>query len=100
VRKKGKLPWRTLSQDYTLEYGVDAVEMHQDALHVGERVLLIDDLIATGGTALAALALMDRLGALVVGAGFVIDLPDLGGMEKLQRRVNGAAVALCAFPGH
>lgn len=99
VRKKGKLPWRTLSQDYALEYGVDAVEVHEDALAAGERVLLIDDLIATGGTALAALALLERLGARTIGAGFVIDLPDLGGMALLAQR-GLEAHALCAFSGH
>jgi adenine phosphoribosyltransferase len=99
VRKKGKLPWRTLSEEYALEYGVDAVEMHADALAAGESVLLIDDLIATGGTALAALALIEKLGGRVIGARFVIDLPDLGGMQLLQRR-GASAEALCAFEGH
>lgn len=99
VRKQGKLPWRTLREDYALEYGVDAVEVHQDAFIPGESVLLIDDLIATGGTALAALALIEKLGARVAGAGFVIDLPDLGGMERLRQR-GLAPQALCAFAGH
>lgn len=99
VRKKGKLPWRTLSEQYALEYGVDAVEMHEDALAAGESVLLIDDLIATGGTALAALALVEKLGGRVIGARFVIDLPELGGMERLLARGLSAA-ALCAFAGH
>lgn len=99
VRKKGKLPWRTVRQDYELEYGVDAMEMHEDAVAKGERVLLIDDLIATGGTAGAALDLIEGLGGHVIGASFVIDLPELGGAEKLRRR--GLAVqALCAFDGH
>jgi adenine phosphoribosyltransferase len=98
VRKPGKLPWRTLRQEYTLEYGVDAVEMHEDALAQGEDVLLVDDLIATGGTALAAIELIERLGAHVVGASFVIDLPELGGLQKLRDR--GLRVeALCAFAG-
>ncbi len=99
VRKKGKLPWRTLRQEYQLEYGVDSVEMHEDALAAGEKVLIIDDLIATGGTALAAVKLIEGLGATVVGASFVIDLPELGGMRKL-RELGLQAEALCAFEGH
>lgn len=99
VRKKGKLPWRTLRQEYQLEYGVDSVEMHEDALAVGEKVLIIDDLIATGGTAPAAVKLIEGLGATVVGASFVIDLPDLGGMQKL-RDLGLQPRALCAFEGH
>jgi adenine phosphoribosyltransferase len=99
VRKKGKLPWRTLRQEYQLEYGVDSVEMHEDALAAGENVLIIDDLIATGGTALAAVKLIEGLGATVVGASFVIDLPDLGGMRKLLN-LGLRAEALCAFEGH
>lgn len=99
VRKKGKLPWRTLRQEYQLEYGVDSVEMHEDALAAGEKVLVIDDLIATGGTALAAIKLIEGLGATVVGASFVIDLPDLGGMRKLKD-LGLRAEALCAFDGH
>lgn len=99
VRKKGKLPWRTLRQEYQLEYGVDSVEMHEDALAPGEKVLIIDDLIATGGTALAAVKLIEGLGATVVGASFVIDLPELGGMQKL-RDLGLRTEALCAFDGH
>ena len=99
VRKKGKLPWRTLRQEYQLEYGVDSVEMHEDALTAGEKVLIIDDLIATGGTALAAVKLIEGLGAHVVGASFVIDLPELGGRQKL-RDLGLRTEALCAFDGH
>jgi adenine phosphoribosyltransferase len=99
VRKKGKLPWRTLRQEYQLEYGVDSVEMHEDALAPGEKVLIIDDLIATGGTALAAVKLIEGLGAKVVGLSFVIDLPELGGMQKL-RDMGLRADAHCAFDGH
>ena len=99
VRKQGKLPWRTRRQDYQLEYGVDSVEMHEDALTAGEKVLIIDDLIATGGTALAAVKLIEGLGATVVGASFVVDLPELGGMAKL-RELGLRAEALCAFEGH
>lgn len=99
VRKRGKLPGKTRGHEYALEYGVDIVEVHEDAAAAGERVLIIDDLIATGGTALAALALLEGLGATVIGASFVIDLPDLGGAEKL--RAAGVPVkTLCAFEGH
>jgi adenine phosphoribosyltransferase len=99
VRKKGKLPGRTVAQSYALEYGEDTVEMHADALAPGEQVLIIDDLIATGGTALAAVKLIEKLGARAMGASFVIDLPDLGGAEKL--RALGIHVdAICSFEGH
>ena len=85
IRKKGKLPGKTISRSYTLEYGEDAVEIHKDALAHGEKVLLVDDLIATGGTALAALALLEDTGAEVVASCFVVDLPDLGGKAKLEK---------------
>jgi adenine phosphoribosyltransferase len=98
VRKKGKLPWRTVRQDYALEYGVDAVELHEDALAAGENVLIVDDLIATGGTALATVRLIEQLGAHAVGASFVIDLPDLGGISRL-RALGLRVEALCAFEG-
>ena len=84
VRKKGKLPFRTIGMDYALEYGTDRVEIHVDAVTQGERVLLVDDLIATGGTAVAAIQLLRRAGAEVVGASFVIELPDLGGRKRLE----------------
>ncbi len=99
VRKKGKLPWRTLGQEYALEYGTDTMEVHEDALKADEHVLLVDDLIATGGTALAAVKLIERLGARAVGASFIVDLPDLGGLEKL-RALGVHADAICAFEGH
>ncbi len=85
IRKQGKLPGETLQRTYQLEYGEDAVEIHKDALAHGEKVLLVDDLIATGGTALAALALLQETGAEVVAACFVVDLPDLGGKAKLEK---------------
>ena len=84
IRKKGKLPAQTLGEDYDLEYGTDRVEVHVDALSGGERVLLVDDLIATGGTAEAAARLIGKMGAQVVEAAFIVDLPDLGGRRRLE----------------
>ena len=99
VRKKGKLPHTTVSIAYSLEYGIDEMEMHQDALKPGERVILIDDLIATGGTAFAAIKLLERAGAKVIGCCFVVDLPELGGAKKLS--ALGVPVrSLIAFEGH
>jgi adenine phosphoribosyltransferase len=99
IRKKGKLPWKTVSQEYALEYGTDTIEIHEDALARGKRVLLVDDLIATGGTAAAGIKLLRRLGAEIVGAAFIIDLPDLGGTDLLRK--DGIAVhTLMAFEGH
>jgi adenine phosphoribosyltransferase len=98
IRKKGKLPGRTIAQSYTLEYGEAVMEVHDDALKPGEKVLLVDDLLATGGTAAAGISLIERLGAEVVGCAFVVDLPDLGGRKKLE--AMGMDVhALCAFDG-
>jgi adenine phosphoribosyltransferase len=99
VRKKGKLPAETLRQTYALEYGQDEVEIHTDALKPGDAVLLIDDLIATGGTAEAAITLLRRAGANVVGAAFVIDLPDLGGVRRLEA-LDVKTHALVQFAGH
>ena len=99
IRKKGKLPGKTIGQEYTLEYGVDIIEVHDDAIKAGERILIVDDLIATGGTAEAAAKLISRTGGLVAGAAFLIDLPELGGMDVLRR--HGVAThALMAFGGH
>jgi len=99
VRKKGKLPWKTIGQEYTLEYGVDIIEMHADAVRAGERILIVDDLIATGGTAEAAVKLVQRSGGEIVGATFIIDLPELGGTRKLA--AHGIQwQALMAFEGH
>jgi adenine phosphoribosyltransferase len=84
IRKKGKLPFKTIGKEYTLEYGVDRIEIHADALKNGDKILMIDDLIATGGTADAATALLQESGAEIVAAAFVIDLPDLGGAKKLR----------------
>jgi adenine phosphoribosyltransferase len=99
VRKKGKLPWRTIREEYALEYGTDTVEMHEDALARGKRVLLVDDLIATGGTAEAAIKLIRRLEGQIVGAAFIIDLPELGGADRLKKLGLGVH-ALMAFEGH
>lgn len=99
VRKKGKLPGETIGQNYALEYGVDTIEIHADVLEAGDRVLLIDDLIATGGTALAAVSLIRRTGATVDDAAFVIDLFDLGGAQKL-RDIGVVVESLLPFEGH
>lgn len=99
IRKKGKLPHATLSQEYALEYGVDAIEIHADAIQPGQRVLLVDDLIATGGTAEAAIALIRRSGGTCHAAAFVIDLPALGGADRLRTQ-NVDVHALMAFGGH
>ncbi|NHX27939.1 adenine phosphoribosyltransferase, partial [Escherichia coli] len=85
VRKKGKLPGAVISEEYTLEYGEAVVEIHDDAIQPGERVLLVDDLLATGGTAEAGIKLIERLGGEIVGCAFVIDLPDLGGRARLEK---------------
>lgn len=96
VRKKGKLPYKTVSADYALEYGSATIEIHADACRAGDRVLIVDDLIATGGTLLAAVKLFRSLGGEVVSVAAVIDLPELGGSAKL--RAEGLAVhTLCEF---
>jgi adenine phosphoribosyltransferase len=98
IRKKGKLPAETVGHDYALEYGTDRIEMHVDAIAKGEKVLLADDLIATGGTAEAAVKLIESMGGKIVECCFVIDLPDLGGRKRLER--HGQKVfALCEFEG-
>jgi adenine phosphoribosyltransferase len=99
IRKRGKLPGATIGQNYTLEYGVDTIEIHADVLSNVHKVLLVDDLIATGGTALAAVGLLRRTGAVVEHACFVIDLFDLGGAEKL-RGLGVGVESLVPFPGH
>ena len=98
VRKKGKLPAETVGRDYQLEYGSDRIEIHTDAIRKGERVLLVDDLIATGGTAEAAAALIQDMGGVVVECCFVIDLPDVGGRERLEK-LGHKVFALCEFEG-
>jgi adenine phosphoribosyltransferase len=99
IRKKGKLPAENFGEDYVLEYGRDRLEVHCDALAHGERVLLVDDLIATGGTAEAATRLIRTAGASLVGCAFVIDLPDLGGRRRLEA-LGYEVRALCQFSGH
>ncbi len=99
IRKQGKLPAENFGQDYQLEYGADRLEVHRDAVQRGERVLLVDDLIATGGTAEAALRLIGIAGGAVVGCAFVVDLPDLGGRRRLEG-LGHPVFALCQFPGH
>ena len=86
IRKKGKLPGKTIGRDYQLEYGVDRIEVHADAISKGDKILLVDDLIATGGTAEAAIDLIQDSGGEVVSAAFVINLPDLGGIDKLRAK--------------
>ena len=98
IRKKGKLPGRTISQDYKLEYGEAIMEIHDDALAAGEKVLLVDDLLATGGTAEAGIKLIERLGAEIIGCAFIIDLPELGG-RKLLENLGMDVHALCSFEG-
>lgn len=99
IRKKGKLPYKTYTQDYELEYGTDTLEIHADAVRKGEKVLLIDDLIATGGTAEASIKLLQKTGAEVVGAAFIVDLPDLGGLGKITA-MGIPVTVLVAFDGH
>jgi adenine phosphoribosyltransferase len=99
IRKKGKLPYKRVTIGYSLEYGLDEMEMHEDAVDKGDRVILVDDLIATGGTAEGAVKLLRQLGADVLAACFIIDLPDLGGAEKL-RKLDVPVRTLVTFEGH
>ena len=98
IRKKGKLPAETVGRDYELEYGTDRIEIHTDAIQKGDRVLLVDDLIATGGTAEAATGLIQDMGGVVVECCFVIDLPDIGGRARLEK-LGHKVFALCEFEG-
>ncbi|MBV7396658.1 adenine phosphoribosyltransferase [Mameliella sediminis] len=98
IRKKGKLPGAVISEDYQLEYGEAVVEIHDDAIQKGEKVLLVDDLLATGGTAEAGIKLVERLGGELIGCAFVIDLPELGGRKRLEA-LGMDVHALCAFEG-
>ena len=98
VRKKGKLPWQTIGHDYDLEYGTDRVEVHVDAVAAGEAILLVDDLIATGGTAEAAIKLIREAGGTVVASAFVVELPDLGGRKRIED-LGIEVRSLCTFEG-
>ena len=99
IRKKGKLPHKSVRVAYSLEYGIDEMEMHEDAIKPGERVVLVDDLIATGGTAEGAVKLLRQIGANVLAACFIIDLPELGGADKL-RKLDVPVRTLISFEGH
>ena len=99
IRKKGKLPHKSVRVAYSLEYGIDEMEMHEDAVAQGERVILVDDLIATGGTAEGAVTLLRQMGAEVVAAVFIVDLPELGGADKL-RALDVPVRTLVSFEGH
>lgn len=99
VRKKGKLPAKTVQQEYELEYGTDVIEIHEDAIKKDERILIVDDLIATGGTAEAAIKLIRACGGDIVGAAFIVDLPELGGLDKLKALGVESHIVM-AFEGH
>lgn len=98
IRKKGKLPAATIGHDYDLEYGSDRIEIHTDAIEKGEKILLVDDLIATGGTAEAACLLIDKMGGKIFECCFIIDLPDVGGRARLEKHGH-KVFALCEFEG-
>ncbi|MGR3793951.1 adenine phosphoribosyltransferase [Vannielia sp. SX4] len=99
IRKKGKLPGTVISEAYTLEYGEAVMEVHDDAIAAGERILLVDDLLATGGTAEAGIKLVERLGGVITGCAFIVDLPDLGGRNRLEG-LGMEVHALTAYEGH
>lgn len=98
IRKKGKLPGPVISEEYTLEYGEAIVEIHDDAIEAGETILVVDDLLATGGTAQAGIKLIERLGGKIISCVFIIDLPELGGRKKLED-MGMQVHALCEFEG-
>lgn len=98
IRKKGKLPWDVISQDYQLEYGTDTIEIHTDSIKPGETILLVDDLLATGGTVCAAIELVQRSQGKVIGCSFIVDLPDLGGQKRLLD-LDIPMYSLCEFEG-
>lgn len=99
LRKKGKLPGPTISEEYALEYGTDILELHDDAIGEGENVLIVDDLIATGGTVEAAIKLVQRMGGTVAGCSFIVDLPALGGSKKIDK-LGYPVISLTTFEGH
>ena len=98
IRKPGKLPFKTISQDYDLEYGSDQIEIHSDAIRPGEKVLIVDDLIATGGTAEAAVKIVEKMEGQIVECCFIIDLPDIGGRARLEG-IGQKVFTLCEFEG-
>ena len=98
IRKEGKLPGKTINQDYELEYGKATLEIHEDALSAGDKVLIVDDLLATGGTAEAGIVLVEKLGGEILGCSFIINLPDLGGSKKLEK-MGISTHFLCEFEG-
>lgn len=100
VRKKGKLPFETISQDYSLEYGIGTLEIHRDAIIPGDKVLIMDDLVATGGTIGATIQLIRKLGGEVVEAGVIVDLPELNGSKKIKDEFGVDVYAICEFEGH
>ncbi len=100
IRKKGKLPAETITEEYALEYGTDKVEIHKDAITTGDTVLLMDDLVATGGTLGAAAKLIKNLGGNIFEAAVIIDLPDLGGAKKIESELGVKTYAICEFEGH
>ncbi|HMV77719.1 MAG TPA: adenine phosphoribosyltransferase [Leptospiraceae bacterium] len=100
VRKKGKLPGETVSEEYALEYGTDMVEIHKDAITPNDNVLIMDDLIATGGTLGAAIKLIRKLGGKVHEAAMIIDLPELGGSKKITSEFGVGVYSICEFEGH
>ncbi|PCJ73661.1 MAG: adenine phosphoribosyltransferase [Rhodobacteraceae bacterium] len=98
IRKKGKLPGKTIEQEYSLEYGQAVMEVHDDAIQPGEKILMVDDLLATGGTAEAGIKLIERMGGIVLSSAFIIDLPELGGRKKLENMGMDVHI-LCDFEG-
>jgi len=98
IRKKGKLPGKTIEQEYSLEYGQAVMEVHEDAIQPGEKILMVDDLLATGGTAEAGIKLIERMGGIVLSSAFIIDLPELGGRKKLEDMGMDVHI-LCDFEG-
>jgi len=100
IRKKGKLPGETVSQEYVLEYGTDHIEIHKDAIQAGDKILIMDDLVATGGTLAAAILLVQKLQGTVHEAAVLVDLPDLGGAEKIKKELGVDVYSICEFEGH
>ncbi len=100
VRKKGKLPGETIKQEYDLEYGTDMIEVHKDSIHKGDRVLIMDDLIATGGTLGATIQLIQKLEGVIVEAGMIVDLPELGGTKLIKEKYGVDVYSICQFEGH